>query len=160
MAGNIFLKLPALQGASEVFPGQLELTSFSWGLSNEKNVHSGSTTSSSTTHIYNISCTKVVDTASPTIMQACANGEKIATGTLTVAAAGAGAAPQGSLIFDLTEVYISSYTTSASGTATDLQENFSVHFAKVNLTFQKIEGGAIQGAPATFAWNAASNQKS
>jgi len=160
MAGNIFLKLPGITGASDVFPGQLELTSFSWGLSNEKNVHSGSTTGSSTTHIYNISCTKVVDTASPTLMQACANGEKIATGVLTIAAAGAGAAPQGSLVFNLTEVYISSYTTSASGTATDLAENFSVHFAAVNLTYQKIEGGAVQGAPGTFGWNAASNQKS
>lgn len=161
MAGNIFLKLPALEGASEVFPGQLEITSFNWGLCNEKNVHSGSTSSTSTAHLYNITCTKPVDTASPTLMQACADGMEIATGTLTVAAAaGDGSQPKEAMTFDLTKVFIHSYNTKATGTATDLAETFTVHFGQIKLTYQKVEGGKVSGPPATFQWNAAKNQKS
>jgi type VI secretion system secreted protein Hcp len=159
MAGNIFLKFPGVTGPSEVFKGQLELTSFSWGLANEKNVHSGSALSSSTTHIYNISCTKIVDAGSPTLMQYCANGAQFATATLTVGAAGGGSAPESGLEFDLTNVFISSYTTSASGNATDLSESFAVHFAVIKVEYQKYEGGKAVGSQASFGWNAASNQK-
>lgn len=158
MAGNIFLELPSISGTSLVFPKQIELSSFSWGLSNELNVHSGSTSSTSTCHVYNFSCTKRVDVATASIINACAGGKEIPTGTLRVGAPADGNTPAVTLQYDLTNVYISSYTTSASGNATDLSESFSVHFAVLKGKYTPVTNGT-PGAPGIFQWNPQTNKK-
>jgi type VI protein secretion system component Hcp len=160
MAGNIFLKVPSIQGTSKVFTAQIELTSVSWGLSNDKNVHSGATTSSSTTSVYDIACSKTMDSSSMTIAQMCANGAQVPKVTLVVAAgSGTGTKPPTAFELDMEDVYISNYNIHAVGTSTAVSENFSLHFAKASGSYTMTEGGKSLGAPGTFAWNSQANAK-
>ena len=137
MAGNIFLKVPSIQGTSKVFTAQIELTSISWGLSNDKNVHSGATTSSSTTAVYDISCSKTMDSASMTIAQMCANGAQVPKVTLVVAAgSGTGTKPPTAFnwIWKMSTSLTTTYTLSAPRPR--CRENFSLHFAKATDSFR------------------------
>ncbi len=82
----------------------------------------------------------MVDQASPNLFLACATGKHIPTATVTVRRAGE--KPQEYLTYDLTEVFVSSISTSGHEGGGIAQESVSLNFSKIKMTYipQKADG--------------------
>jgi type VI secretion system secreted protein Hcp len=158
MAGNIFLTLPGLEGKSEAKRNAIEIGSFSWGVANSIDVHSGSPAATASVAVYNIQCARKSDPSSADIVKACIMRQKFAEATLAITFPNDGSTPQDGITLKLTEAYISSFSTSASGDATDMSESFQVHFKAVSGQLSSMKDGKI-GANSVFSWNAAANAK-
>jgi hypothetical protein len=82
--------------------------------------------------VHDISITKHVDKASPTLFKYCANGQHIKQGTITLRKAG-----KTYLTIKLTDVLISSYQTGGSAHADQPTESLSLNFTKVQYIYSK-----------------------
>ena len=87
MAVDMILELEGIVGESKVenFDDKIDISSFSWGASNSGSAHSGGGASGGGKgNIHDMSFTKTVDNASPTLFKLCYQGKHIKTGTLHV----------------------------------------------------------------------------
>ena len=94
--------------------------------------------------------TKVVDQASPNLFIACATGKHFDSATMTVRRAGE--TPQEYLTYELTEVFVSSISTSGHEGGGIAQESVSLNFSKVKMTYtpQNPDGSPGAANPKTF----------
>ena len=81
--------------------------------------------------------TKTVDASSPNLFIGCATGKHFPNATVTVRRAGE--KPQEYLVYKLTEVYISSITTSGHEGGGIAQESVSLNFSKVEVELHAAE---------------------
>ena len=143
MAVDMFLKLDGIKG--EAFDSkhkdEIDVLAWSWGVSNSGSSHTGGGGGSGKANFQDISVTKWIDIGSTALMSACATGQHIKSGLLTVRKAG-GKSPVEFLKITLTDCLISSVSTGGSGGEDRLTENVSINFAevKVEYTAQKADG--------------------
>ncbi len=159
MAFDAYLKFeggPKLSGESERkgHEGDIEIMSFSFGASNPATISGGTKGSAAgkgTVSSFNIS--KVADTASPILFQACMKGDHFPKATVTLNKSG-GDAHLPYLIFEFEEVYISSVQWSgASGGDDRPMESISFDFGSVKTTYsQQTETGSA-GEQIIGKWN-------
>jgi hypothetical protein len=93
MALDMFLTLDGIAGESTdpVHKGAIEISSWSWGLSEPASMASaGAGAGVGKVAIQNIVVHKNVDIASPPLIRHCAQGDRIASGTVSVRKAGGG----------------------------------------------------------------------
>jgi type VI secretion system secreted protein Hcp len=149
---NMFLDIPGVSGESTdpVHTNQMDVLSWSWGMSNSGAVGVGAGKVS----IQDVSFTKYVDKASPLLMLHCANGAHFTTATLYVLKAGA--TPNDYIKIILTDVIVTSVSTGGSGGEDRLTENVTLNFAKVEFDYSVITNGKA-GVPNPFTWNIAAN---
>lgn len=85
MAGNMFLALTNILGESldEHHKMEIEIFEWTWGMSNTVPYRIHENDAAKQTTVNNIVVTKMVDKASTTLMNYCANGKKIDEGTIT-----------------------------------------------------------------------------
>ncbi|MEJ1963360.1 MAG: type VI secretion system tube protein Hcp [Gammaproteobacteria bacterium] len=104
-----------------------------------------------------ISVTKYVDAASPSIMLFCANGKHFGKGKIIVRKAGEN--PLEYLTVSFEKVLVTAYQTGGSGGAERLTENVTLNFAKVKVEYvtQSEKGG--KGTPHAFGWDISANTK-
>jgi type VI secretion system secreted protein Hcp len=156
---DMFLSLAGVNGetADKSKTNAMDIINWSWGLSNSGNFHMATGGGVGKATIHDISVTKLIDKASPTLMQMCADGTHVATGTLTCRKAGGTALDY--LVITLGKILVSSYSTQGSGSLQHT-ENFSLHFATVKVVYsgQSPTGGATAGGNMT--WNIPANSKS
>src|SRR5215831_10842790 len=91
MAVDMFLKLDGIEGESKdhKHAGEIELLSFSWGVSNSSQVGcAGGGGGAGKANFSSFSFMKRVDSATPQLMLSCATGEHIKSGLITVRKAG------------------------------------------------------------------------
>ena len=86
MANDIFLKVDGIKGeATDVnHPNEIEVVSWNWGVSESFRSSAGSGVVGGSPKIANLVVRKHVDKASPLLLKACATGEHIKDGTITV----------------------------------------------------------------------------
>jgi type VI secretion system secreted protein Hcp len=156
---DMFLKLDGVNGetADKSKPNAMDIINWSWGLSNSGNFHMATGGGVGKASIHDISVTKLVDKASPTLMQMCADGTHIATGTITCRKAGGTAVDY--LVITLGKILVSSYGTHGSGSLQH-EENFTLHFATVKVQYnaQTATGGKTAGG--NMSWDVPANSKS
>jgi type VI secretion system secreted protein Hcp len=89
MAVDMFLKLDGIQGESldDKHRGEIEILSFSWGVSQQGSFGSGGGGAGKVS-VHDISFTKRIDKSSPLLMKSCATGTHIKEGLITVRKAG------------------------------------------------------------------------
>lgn len=159
MAVDMFLELEGVKGESrdKAHKGKIDVLAWSWGLSNSGTFHSGSGGGAGKANFQDISFTKYVDAASPTLMLYCANGKHFATGKLIVRKAGEN--PLEYIIVELENILVSSYSTGGSGGEDRLTENVTLNFAKIKVTYwtQSDKGG--KGDSFNFGWDIPGNVK-
>jgi type VI secretion system secreted protein Hcp len=159
MAVDMFLKLDQIAGesADHTHKGEIDVLAWSWGASNSGSAHMGGGAGAGKVNVQDISFTKYIDKASPSLFLNCASGKHIPTATLTVRKAGE--KPLEYLKLELTEVLVSSVSTGGSGGEDRLTENVTLNFAKVKVTYtpQNAKGGADSGV--TTGWDIAANAK-
>jgi type VI secretion system secreted protein Hcp len=155
----MFLDLEGVKGESKdkAHTGKIDLLAWSWGIANNGSFHTGGGGGTGKASFQDISMTKYIDAASPTLMLYCSNGKHFHNGKLIVRKAGD--KPLEYLIIDLQDILVSSYSTGGSGGEDRLTENFALNFSKVKVVYwtQNKEGG--KGDPFDYGWDISANDK-
>ena len=159
MAVDIFLKLDGVKGEAQDFvhKGEMDVLSWSWGMSQSATTHAGGGGGSGKVSVHDISITKPVDAASPTLQLFCFNGKHVANGTLTVRKAGEN--PLEYLKIDMEEIIISSISIGGSAGQDVLTENVSLNFRKVHTTYTPQTATGTGDVAKEAKWNIAENKE-
>jgi type VI secretion system secreted protein Hcp len=90
MARSICIKIGNIPGESKIkgHEGEIEVLSWNWGLSQSASGHVGSGAGCGTADVKDLTITKLVDKASPTLIQECFKGSDQKEAVLTVIKAG------------------------------------------------------------------------
>src|SRR6476659_9963252 len=112
MAVDMFLKLDGVEGESldHKHKGEIEILSFSWGLSNPSSIGSATGGAGAGKVKFNeFQIVKMIDSASPKLMEKCCQGEHISSGQLTLVQKGIKGNTEEFLKIKLTDILVSSY---------------------------------------------------
>jgi type VI secretion system secreted protein Hcp len=155
-----FLDLKGVKGSAmdPDFKDQIPLQSVSWGVTNHGNFGHGSGGSKHHGQIHEISISKIMCRATPTIMQFCTSGEHIAEGKLSLCWL-SGDTKKAYFEVNLKHIRITSYQMAGSGGAMHPMESMSLQFVETEVFHnpQSNEGSAEGGV--RFAWNLQENRK-
>lgn len=159
MAVDMFLKLDGIKSdsADSKHKGEIDIASFSWGMSQTGSGHRASGSGSGKVDVKDIQVQKKIDLSSPSLMLAVASGKHIAKGTITVRKAGEN--PLDYLTIDLEKILISDYQTTGLNTADTPTETFKLNFVKMKLEYWTQTDKGAKGDNANFSWDVAQNAK-
>jgi len=147
MAVSIFARIGTIKGESRdaKHKDEIEVLSWSWGVSQTGTTTSGGGGGKGKASFHDFTFTHHIDKASPVLMKACATGEHIKDATITVRKAGKG--QQEYLVITMTDVLVTSVSTSVSAEGDATMESVSLAFAKVDLEYkpQKPDGSLDVG---------------
>jgi type VI secretion system secreted protein Hcp len=142
MAISIFARIGTVKGESRDarHKDEIEVLSWSWGLSQSATAGQGGGGGAGKASFHEFNFTHHVDKASPILMKACATGEHIKDATITLRKAGKG--QQEYLIIKMTDLLVTSVSTSVSAEGDATIESVGLAFAKVDLEYkpQKPDG--------------------
>jgi type VI secretion system secreted protein Hcp len=155
----MFLKLDSIKGESvdNAHKDEVDILSWSWGLTQSGSAHVAGGSGSGKVNVHDVTFTKYVDSASPTLVKFCCTGGAIKSAVLTVRKAGG--KPLEYYKLTLSNVLVSSVTPGGAGGQDRLTETISLNFGQFKLEYvpQKADGS---GGPAiAVAWNIASNHE-
>lgn len=158
MAISIFARVGTIKGESRDARHQdeIDVSSWSWGLSQAGTASQAGGGGAGKVTFDEFRFTHAMDRASPLLMKACAAGEHIAKATITFRRAGEG--QQDFLVITLTDVVVSSVSTSVGTQDDAMVESVGLAFAKVDLVYtpQKPDGAPDVGVP--FAYDLQANR--
>jgi type VI secretion system secreted protein Hcp len=145
VASDIFAKLGDIKGESldSKHKDEIELLSWSWGVTNSKPHATGGGASAGKATFHDFSFTHKIDKASPLLLKGCATGQHLKEATITRRKAGKG--QQEYLVIKLNDVVITSVAEEDSGSGQ--VESVTIAFAKVDLEYrpQKSDGSLDVG---------------
>lgn len=160
MAANYFLKLtPEEKGESKQadYVGQIEILSFSWGVSQAAGYSYGEGGGVSKANVQDLSVSFRQCAASPKLMQSCALGKHYDEALLScLKASGEGQNKYLELL--LTDVIVSSYQTGGSGDDMPI-ESMSLNFAKVKQEYFKQDDKGVTTSAGVGSYNQATGKK-
>lgn len=147
MASSIFARIGTIKGESRdaKHKDEIEVLSWSWGVSQSGTAGHGGGGGAGKASFQDLTFTHHVDKASPLLMKACATGEHVKDATITVRKAGKG--QQEYLVITLTDLLVTSVSTSVSAEGDATMESVGLSFAKVDLEYkpQKADGSLEAG---------------
>jgi type VI secretion system secreted protein Hcp len=150
----MFLKFePEVKGESQQksFEGQIEVLSYSWGVSQAGGYSYAAGGTSAKANMQDLSISFRHCSASPKLMQYCASGKHLDKATLTCLKAGGDDAQKYQEIV-LTDVVVSSYQTGGSGDDMPI-ESMSLNFAKVDQEYFAQDDKGITKSAAKGTWD-------
>jgi len=138
MAFDAFLKIEGIEGSSQQkgHPGEIEVSSFSWGETQSGNVGQGGGGGAGKVQIQDFHFTMNSTKASPVLMRTCATGEHIKEATLTCRKAGG--SQQDFLIIKMNDVIVSSYSVGGASDDGEVMDQLSLAFVKIDYVFREI----------------------
>lgn len=160
MAVDAFIKIGDIKGETKdaAKKDHIDVLSWSWGMSQHGSFHMGGGGGAGKADVQDLSFTKFVDKATPTLMKYCCKGEHIKEAVLTVRKAG-GKKPLDYIILKLEKVIVSSVSTGGSGGEDLLTENITLNFAKFKYEYQpQKDDGAKEGGAIPFEFDIVKNQ--
>lgn len=143
MAVDMFLKIEGIEGesTSKDHKGEIDVMSFSWGVSNSSHVGTGGGGGAGKSVPSDFSFQKRLDKASPSLALACATGQHIRLATLqSVRNTDKGNAFT-FLVIKLTDLLVSSYSVSGGGDVPT--DSFSLNFAKIEFDYTPNRGDMV-----------------
>ena len=156
MAFEAFLKIEGIDGESsdKTHPGEIELQSFSWGVTNTGSASSGGGGGSEKAVSQDFHFTSSLSKAAPSLMLACATGRHSRSATLTCRKAG-GAGQIEFLKIRLEDVLVSSYQIGGVPPSDALvpTDQFSLNFGKIDFLYTAPRTGEVVEATFDFAQN-------
>ncbi len=149
---SIFARIGTIKGESRDarHKDEIDVLSWAWGVSGSGTPGHGGGAGAGKASLHDFSFTHHVDKASPLLMKACARGEHIRDATITVRKAGTG--QQEYLIVTMTDVLVTSVSTSVTAEGDATVEGVVLTFAKVDLEYkpQRPDGTLDAGVHFTF----------
>ena len=157
MAVDILIKIEGVDGESVIqdHEDEIDVLAWSWGMSQSGSMHVGGGGGSGKVNIQDVSLTKYVDKASPSLMRACCNGEHLTEATLTIRKAGKDALDY--LKIKMSPVLVTSLDTGGSGGEDRLTENVTLNFAKVEVGYTPQKPDGTGDAEISLIWNVEKN---
>src|SRR5689334_10040913 len=140
MAVDMFLKIDGIDGESNAVKhkGEIELLSFSWGISNTVS-HTGGGGGAGKVQVSDFSIVKQMGASSPLLMEKCCQGEHIPSVTITLVNK---ETKEEFYKIKLTDVLISSYQTGgAGGGGATPMDQISFNFRDMDLQASGRNGG-------------------
>jgi type VI secretion system secreted protein Hcp len=159
MAVSIFARIGTIKGESQdsKHKDEIEVLSWSWGVSNSGSMPQGGGGGAGKATFHDFSFTHHVDKASPVLMKACATGEHLKDATITVRKAGKG--QQEYLVITMTDIIVTSVSTSVSAEGEATIEGVTLVFAKVDLEYKPQKPDGSLGAGLHFRYDLKSNKE-
>jgi type VI secretion system secreted protein Hcp len=147
MAVDLFAKIGDIKGESndEKHKGEIELLSWSWGISQSGSMAYGSGGGTGKANFADFGITHYLDKATPNLMKACATGEHIKEATITARKAGKG--QQEFWIVKLSDIVITGVHPTGHNGDGGLVENVTLQATKIDVEYkpQKPDGSLDAG---------------
>jgi type VI secretion system secreted protein Hcp len=142
MAFDAFLKItePNIKGESQVkgFEDQIEIRSFQWGVSNNVTFGTGGGgTSVGKASAQDLLLTADSSIASPELFIACATGDHIKEGLLSLRSAGASQTTFATV--RLTNVFVVAYDQAGVGESGNPTDEFALRYGKIEFTYNGVK---------------------
>jgi type VI secretion system secreted protein Hcp len=140
MAFDAFLKIDGIDGEStdKVHPGEIEIQSFSWGVTNTGSAIGGGGGAGKAS-FSDLNFASSLSKASPNLMLACATGKHIASATLTCRKSGGNGIEF--LKIKLSDILVSSYQSGGSTGADLPEDSFGLNFTKIDFLYTVAKTG-------------------
>ena len=150
MAADIFVKLGDIKGESldAKHKDEIEVLSFSWGVSNVGQGGPGVGAGKAT--FRDLSIIHRIDKASPALMRACATGKHLPEATLTQRKAGKG--QQEYLIIKMNDVIITSVADDSTSSEAG-SEAVSLNFSKIQFEYRPVKADGSLDAGVIFKYD-------
>ena len=152
--GDMFLKLDGISGEAkdDTHKDQIDISSFSWGTSNAGSGGSQGGSGTGKVSLSDIHISKVADKSSMNLFDYCCRGKHIPKGWLYVRKAGGDANAKDYETIELDEVFVSSWSQSASDGGGLPAESLSLNFSKIKFDYkmQNADGSLAAGSPKTW----------
>jgi type VI secretion system secreted protein Hcp len=168
MAYDAFIKLDGVTGESQKanHKGEIEITSFSWGVSNPTTAgHTGGLASGKAAHA-DFSIVKVTDKSSPTLFLNCCLGKHFDKMTLGVQKATGANSGEVYLQMDFKNVFVTSLAWAGTGgaatpgiTSDTPHETVSFSYEEVKLSYKPQDSSGKLGSQVIAGWSVATNSK-
>jgi type VI secretion system secreted protein Hcp len=148
MAFDAFLKVDGIQGEStdKNHPNEIQISSYSWGVSNPTSVGSGSGgAGTGKASFQDVSFSSPVSKAGPNLMLACAIGKHIPSALLTLRKGGGGGLEF--VKIRLQDVLVSSYSDGGDAVHDDRPtDEFSLAFGSIDFTYTAQTGEVVESS--------------
>lgn len=157
-AVDFFIKFDGIKGesADSKHKDEIDLESWSWGESNAGGVGRGGGGGSGKVTMQDFHFVMRTNTASTSLMKACATGQHIKTATLTARKAGKG--QQEYLTFKFRDVLVSSFQTAGTEELAAPTDSVSLAFAKIEVEYKPQKSDGSLGAPVAFRYDLKTNK--
>lgn len=157
MAVDYLLKINGVDGESKIsgHEDEIDVLAWSWGMSQSGTMHVGGGGGAGKVDVQDISLTKYVDKATPTLIKMCCNGKHFDEVLLTARKAGEEALEYFKI--KMTQVLVTSINTGGSGGDDRLTENVSLNFAKYEVAYTPQKEDGSGDAEITVTWNIEKN---
>jgi len=158
VASDIFAKLGDIKGESldDKHKDEIELLSWSWGVTNAKAPLTGSGGGKGKATIHDLSFTHKIDKASPLLLKGCATGQHLKEATITRRKAGKG--QQEYLVIKMNDVVITSVAEEDDGGSGQV-EAVTLAFAKVDLEYRPQKQDGSLDASIHFKYDIKANKE-
>ena len=159
MPVDMFLKLDGIDGESRdsKHKGEIEIESFSWGASNSGSAAHGAGGGAGKVSMQDFSFVTRVSKASPKLFLACASGQHIRSGLLTVRRAGE--RQEEFLKVTMTDVLVSSWQQQGSAGDEVPTDQVSMNFAKIKVEYTEQSSTGASGETTSAGWDVKANTK-
>ena len=161
-AVDYFLIIDGIKGETEDHKmkskGGIDVESWSWGESNAGSASAGGGHGAGKVSMQDFHFVMKVNTASPKLLLACANGEHIKQATLVCRKAGKD--QQEFMNIKMTEILVSSYQTGGSGHSDIIPtDQISLNFAKIEYEYKAQKADGNLDGPIKAGWDVKANKK-
>jgi type VI secretion system secreted protein Hcp len=160
-AVDYLLEIDGIKGESQDHKHKetIELSSFSWGVSNVGSMAGGSGGGTNKAAFQDLHFATHVNKSSPVLALSCATGKHISKATLFVRKAGEEAQDYYKIIME--DVLVSSYQSGGSGSGAELpHDQYSFNYAKIEFNYWVQDAkGKLQGGPITFKYDLKAGKK-
>jgi type VI secretion system secreted protein Hcp len=158
MAVDMFIKIGDVKGEStdDKHKGEVDVLSWSWGATQSGTAGIGGGGGAGKVQLQDLTITKYIDKASPTLLKMCCDGTHIKSTLLTIRKAGGTALEYLKITCD--DAIVTSITTGGSGGQDRLTENITFNFAKIKMEYTPQTAKGAGEASVTQGWDQASNK--
>lgn len=156
----IYLKIASIKGncTEDGYKEQIMIDSFSHGLSNPLTSAIGNTDRTADgAHFTNMSFSKVMDSSSPGLWQACAGNRKLGEATVSVTRIEADK-QMNTIVYVLGDAMIEDINTSGSAGNDLPQESFTINFTTITSQFTQQNADSTKKGVAPFGWDLKENK--
>jgi type VI secretion system secreted protein Hcp len=158
MAVDYFLKIDGIEGESQdsKHKNEIHLESWSWGETQTGTMSAGGGGGAGKVNMQDFHFVMQVNKATPKLILACAGGDHIKKATLTCRKAGK--TQQEFLVYNFSDVLVSSYQTGGNKDEVIPTEQVSLNYTKIEVEYkaQKADGSLDGGIKA--GWNLKENK--
>lgn len=157
---DYFLKLDGIEGESgdAKHAKEIQLESWSWGETQAGTMAYGGGGGAGKVQMQDFHFVMKVNKASPKLMLACAGGDHIPKGVLTCRKAGKD--QQEFLVWTFTDLLVSSYQTSGSGSADVIpMDQISMNYTKCEMEYKEQKADGTLLGPVKAGWDLKKNLK-